>query len=119
MGVGDFKHKVLDEVRRNIILNLGHRFKCREWEETLLYSMASFSDLFGTATTRFNEKQFVKKFLNVVEIPPLGHFDMELKLDIEFYARFLAMYASKMKRKNVKTDGDFTGRNVREESMKQ
>jgi radical SAM superfamily enzyme YgiQ (UPF0313 family) len=44
---------------------------------------------------------------------------MELKLDLEFYARFLAMYASKIKRRNVKIDGDYTGRNVIEESKKQ
>jgi hypothetical protein len=69
LEICDFKHKVLDEVRRNIISNLGYRISAIEWEETLLYSMASCSDLFGTAISKYNEKQFVKKFLKVIEIP--------------------------------------------------
>jgi hypothetical protein len=60
------------------------RFEGREWEETLLNAMGSSSDLFGTAMKRFNEKQLLKKFLGVIKIPPFGHLDFELKLDLEF-----------------------------------
>jgi hypothetical protein len=37
--------------------------------------MASNSELFGTAMTRYNEKQFYENFLKVIEIPPLGRLD--------------------------------------------
>jgi hypothetical protein len=43
---------------------------------------------------RYNKKQLLKKFLQVIEIPPLGHLDFELKLDLEFYEPFLAIYVS-------------------------
>jgi hypothetical protein len=55
MGKGNFKNKVMGNVRRMIISNLGLRFEGREWEETLLYAMASNSDMFGTAMKRYNE----------------------------------------------------------------
>jgi hypothetical protein len=45
------------------------RIEGREWDETLLYAMANNSDLFGTAMIRYNEKQMLKKFLKVIEIP--------------------------------------------------
>jgi hypothetical protein len=41
IGVDNFKNKVLDDVRRKIIRNLGNRFEGKEWEEMLLYAMAS------------------------------------------------------------------------------
>jgi hypothetical protein len=63
--------------------------------------MASNSDLFGTALMRYHEKQLYRKFLDVMEILPLGHVDYELKLYLKFYARFLALYTSKMKREWV------------------
>jgi hypothetical protein len=44
------------------------RLEGRELEETLLYALASNSDLFGTAMMRYNEKQLLKKFLKVIEI---------------------------------------------------
>jgi hypothetical protein len=109
MGEGNFKNKVMDNVRRRIFSNLGLRFEGREWEETLLYAMASNSDLFGTAMERYNERQLLKRFLGVIKIPPLGQLDFELKLDIEFYARFLALYTAKMKRDWIKIDADFSG----------
>jgi hypothetical protein len=51
---GSFCHKVLYEVKQRIINNLGCRFENREWEETLLYAMASNSDLFGTVMMRYH-----------------------------------------------------------------
>jgi hypothetical protein len=54
-----------------IIRNLGLGFQGKEWEETLLYAMASNSDLFGTVMMRFSEKPMLKKFLDVIQIPPL------------------------------------------------
>jgi hypothetical protein len=49
--------------------SIGIRLEGREWEETLLYAMASNSDLFGMAMMRYNEKQLLKKFLKVIEVP--------------------------------------------------
>jgi hypothetical protein len=109
-GVRDSKHKILDDARRRIIRHLGQRFEGREWEEILLYVMASNRDLFGSTMMKFREKQMLKKFLSVIEIPPLGYLDFELRLDLEFYARFLALYISKLKRDWVKKDEDFSGR---------
>jgi hypothetical protein len=40
--------------------------------------------------------------------------DFELKLDIEFYARFLALYTAKMKRGWVRIDEDFNGKGARD-----
>jgi hypothetical protein len=60
--------------------------------------MTRNSNLFGMSMMRFNEKQFYKKFMKLIEIPALGHHDTELIFDIKFYARFLALYPSKMKK---------------------
>jgi hypothetical protein len=73
-----FADKALYELREKLIRNLGYRFESREWEETLLNVMVSNSDLFGTAMMRYHEKQLYKKFLDEVEIPPLGPLDFEL-----------------------------------------
>jgi hypothetical protein len=105
-----FRNKVLDDVRRKIIRTLGNRFTGKEWEEMLLYAMASNSGLFGTAMKRYNERQLLKKFLDVIKIPPLGHLDFELKPDLEFYTRFLALYVTKLRRDWVKIDEDFSGK---------
>jgi hypothetical protein len=86
------------------------RLEGREWEETLLYAMASNSDLFGIAMMRYNGKQLLKKFLKVIEIPPLGHLDFELKLDLEFYTHFLALYVAKLKRDWIKKYEEFSGK---------
>jgi hypothetical protein len=72
--------------------------------------MASNSDLFGTGMMRFSEKQMLKKILDVIEIPSLWHLDFELKLDMEFYARFLALYVAKIKRDWVRIDEEFSGK---------
>jgi hypothetical protein len=60
--------------------------------------MASNSELFGTTMMRYREKQLYKKFLKVIEIPPLDQLDTSLMEDIRFYVRFLAIFASKMKK---------------------
>jgi hypothetical protein len=60
--------------------------------------MASNSDLFGTRMMRYREKQLYKKFLDVIEIPPLGQLDSSLVQVIKFYPRFLVIYTAKMKR---------------------
>jgi hypothetical protein len=39
-----------------------------DWEEALLYAMASNGDYFGTGMMKFNEKQFYRKLLNVIKI---------------------------------------------------
>jgi hypothetical protein len=94
---------------------MSNRFESREWEETLLYAIASNSVLFGTAMMRNHEKQLRKNFLDVVEIPPLGHLDFELKLDLRFYTHFLALYISKMKRDWIEKDKEFSGKGVKEQ----
>jgi hypothetical protein len=76
--------------------------------------MASNIHLFGTAIKRYNEKQLLKKFLNVIKIPPFGRLDFELKLDVEFYARFLALYAIRMKRHWIEKDEDYSGNGARD-----
>jgi hypothetical protein len=48
---------------------VGYQFEYIEYEETLLYSMAANSELFGTCITRYNEKLLYKKFLKVIEVP--------------------------------------------------
>jgi hypothetical protein len=49
--------------------------------------------------------------LKVIEIPPLWLLDFELKLDLGFYTRFLALYVSKIKRDWVKKEEKFSGKN--------
>jgi hypothetical protein len=50
----------------------------------------------------------------VIEVPPLGHPDAELMLDSKFYARFLALYASKMKKDWVRIDMNYEGNRLKE-----
>jgi hypothetical protein len=47
---------------------------------------------------RYREKQLYKKFIKMIEVPPLGRLDLSLMQDIKFYARFLAIYAAKRKK---------------------
>jgi hypothetical protein len=70
--------------------------------------MASNCKLFGTAMTRYNEKQLYKKFLDIIEIP-LSRLDSSLMEDLRFYARFLVMYATKMKKDWVQDDKSYDG----------
>jgi hypothetical protein len=88
---------------------VGHQFYGIEYEERLLYSMAANSELFGTGMTRYNEKQLYKKFLKVIEVTLLARLDVSLMEDFKFYARFLAMYVSKMKKDWVKNNQSYFG----------
>jgi hypothetical protein len=89
---------VLYDLKHEITYLLRHRFELVEYEEKLLYNMASNSEIFGTAMFRYNEKQLYKKFLKVMKIPPLGRLDFSLMNDMKFNARFLAMLTAKMKK---------------------
>jgi hypothetical protein len=64
--------------------------------------------------TRYREKQLYKKLLKVIEIPPFGRKDLNLKQVIRFYARFLGMYVSKMKKDWVKLDRNFHGTGMKQ-----
>jgi hypothetical protein len=97
---------------------VGYQFDGIEYEERLLYSMAANSELFGTGLTRYNEKQLYKKFLKVIEVPRLARLDVSLLEDFRFYARFLAIYASKMKKDWVKKDRNFFGDGLKERKEK-
>jgi hypothetical protein len=101
---GSFAKKVLSYVRKTILNQTGNQIEDRKWEETLIYAMASNGDFIGTAMMRFNEKQLYKKFLKVIDIPPVARLDAELMLDLKFYTRFLALYVAKMKRDWAKID---------------
>jgi hypothetical protein len=91
----------------------GNRMEGEKWEEALLYAIASNGDLFGTGMTTYNEKMLYKKFLKVVEIPPIAKLDAELMFDLKFYSRFLAMHVAKMKKDWVKIDEDMNGRGMK------
>jgi hypothetical protein len=63
--------------------------------------MAANNELFGTDLTRYNEKQLYMKFSKVIEVPQLARLDVSLIEDFRFYARFLVIYATKMKKKTA------------------
>jgi hypothetical protein len=63
--------------------------------------------------TRYSEKQLYKKFLDVVDNHPIARLEAEMMLDFKFYARFLAMFISKMKKDWVKIDEDFSGKRMK------
>jgi hypothetical protein len=113
------KHGVLYNLRTEIMRMVGHQFYGIEYEERLLYSMAANSELFDTGLTRFNEKQLYKKFLKVIEVPPLARLDVSLMEDFRFYARFLAIFVSKMKKDWVKKDQNYFGDGLKARREKQ
>jgi hypothetical protein len=110
---GSFAMKVLSYVRNKVISQAGNQIENRDWEEALIYVMASNGDFFGTAMMRYNEKQIYKKFLKVVDIPLITRLDAELMLDFKFYARFLALYVTKMKRDWTKIDKEMSGKGMK------
>jgi hypothetical protein len=67
-----FRNRMLYQLRQKIILFLGYRFQGLEFEEMLLYNMASNKDLFGTAMTRYREKQLYKKFIDMIKMKGRG-----------------------------------------------
>jgi hypothetical protein len=98
--------KVLYFVRETILKRAGNQIGGIEWEEALLYSMGSNGDYFGTGMMKYSEAQLYKNFLKVIEIPPIARLDAELTFDIKFYAIFLDIFISKMKKdweKSIKT----------------
>jgi hypothetical protein len=97
-------------------MNLGYRFKGVDFEEKVLYSMASKYKMFDSSMLRYREKPFYKNFFAVIEIPHIGYLDASLKQDLKFYARFLAIYVSKMKRNRVLKDPNFDGDSLKKES---
>jgi hypothetical protein len=84
---GTFAKKVLYFVRETIVRRAGEQITGIDWEEALLYSMASNGDYFGTGMMRYNETQLYKKCLKVIELPPIARLNVELMFDIKFYAR--------------------------------
>jgi hypothetical protein len=73
-------------LKENIQTSLGYRFKGIEFKELVLYCMANNCDMFSSGMFRFREKQLYKKFLDIVEISPLGHLDASLKEYLKFHA---------------------------------
>jgi hypothetical protein len=49
----------------------------------------------------------------VIEIPPLARLDVSLMNDFKFYARFLAMYVTKMKKDWIKKDQSYFGEGMK------
>jgi hypothetical protein len=66
---GSFAMKVLYQVRCTMLRSANYRIEGIEWEETLLYAMASNGHYFGTDMIEFNEKSLYKKFIKVIESP--------------------------------------------------
>jgi hypothetical protein len=116
---GGFKITVLRAIREIIFIQLTNKYGTREFEEMLLYSMAANCDMFGTGMMRFSEKQLYKKFLKVIEIPPLCYQDKELMFHIRFYARFLSLYVAKMKLDWARKEKSFKGEAIQEEHLRQ
>jgi hypothetical protein len=83
------------------------------WEEALLYAIASNGDLFGTGMTKYNEKMLYKRYMKVIEMPPIAKLDPELMFDVKFYSRFLAIYTAKMKKDWAKLDEEMNGRGMK------
>jgi hypothetical protein len=81
--------------------------------------MAANSELFGTGLTRYNQNQLYKKFLKVIEVSPLTRLDVSLMEDFRFYARFLAIFAIKMKKDWVRKDESYFGEGLKERKEKQ
>jgi hypothetical protein len=92
---GSFAMKVLSYVKNRVISQADNQIGGRDWEEALIYAMASNGDYFGTGMMRYNERQIYKKFLKVVNIPPIARLDAELMLDFKFYARFFSTICNK------------------------
>jgi hypothetical protein len=101
--VQQFLHKVKEYLQ----MQLGYLFEGLSWEEELLYAVASNCNLFDTGMFRYTEKQIFKKCLKVVPVPLRGYLDTRIMEDIQFYARFLAVYISKLKKVQVKRDKSF------------
>jgi hypothetical protein len=110
-----FNSVILAELREEIQMFLGNRFQGIEFEEKVLYAMASNCGMFGSGMFRYNEKQLFKKFLDEVDLPPLAHLDVSLKEDLKFHAKFLAMFVSKMKKDRVSSDQSYLGISLKEE----
>jgi hypothetical protein len=114
---GSFAMKVLSYVRNPIISQAGNQIEGRDWEEALIYAMARNGDFFGTAMMKFNEKQIYKKFFKVVDILQIARLDDELMLDFKFYAKFLALYVTKMKRDSTKIDEEMSGKGMKKAQL--
>jgi hypothetical protein len=84
----------------------------------LLYSMGSNCDLFGIGLFKYSEAQMYKKFMDVILIPPRRNLNSRMMNNIRFYARYLAIYAIKLKKLRVGNDGDYTGKFLVERTEK-
>jgi hypothetical protein len=82
----------------------GKKLSYKQWQAMVI---------FGTGMMKFTEKQLYKKFLKVIEIPPIARLDAELVFDIKFYARFLAIYISKMKKNWTRIDNEMSGKGMK------
>jgi hypothetical protein len=110
---GSFAKKVLYYVREEMLRGAGNRLEGEKWEETLLYAIASNGDFFGTGIMGLSEKKLYKKFFKTIEIPPIAKVDVELIKDIEFYSKFLAIFASKMKKDWARIDNEMNGKGMK------
>jgi hypothetical protein len=60
---GSFAKKALSFVREMILRNAGNQIGGIDWEEALLYSIASNGDFFGKGMMKYNKAQLYKRFL--------------------------------------------------------
>jgi hypothetical protein len=114
---GTCAKKVHYFVREQLLKKAGYRIEGVEWEETLLYAIASNGDFFGTGMMALSEKQLYRKFCKVIEIHSIARLDNEVIKDIQFYSRLVAIYNSKMKKYWVRIDGNMKGQGRRNENI--
>jgi hypothetical protein len=60
-------------------------------------SMGSTSETFGTEIMRYNENQLYDRFRNAVVMLPFYEENKDLLFNLDFFARFLAIYALRIK----------------------
>jgi hypothetical protein len=78
------------------------------WQVTVTYLALVCSNI--------EKNSCIRKILEIIEISPIGHLGASFKQDLKFYARFLAIYVSQMKRDRVLKDHCFDGNSLKEES---
>jgi hypothetical protein len=59
----NFNSLVLAELKEHIQMHLGFRFEGVDFEEKVLYNMASICDMFGSGMFRYREKKLLKFLL--------------------------------------------------------
>jgi hypothetical protein len=96
MKSNHFDTLVWNELRKDIIIDVGDIREDLKLFEKLKYSKGSILEMLGTEMIRYTEYQLYVRFRNTITLPPHAGYNRALMNNLDFFSQFLMMFVMKM-----------------------